>query len=472
MANPFLNKTELMDRDIETALLLEKAIVFDIKSAVAYTDGEQIFINTDDNLFSLLPAYDHRMLKWLLWHEKMHLELKHHNRFFKYLEELDEARIRDEFQVTKAEVNIIMDILVHDSLSRMFPELVEVATTNLAQFRNRNSLSYTFKTFTLEEMLDEYRKYKHKDDEDGEPGDESEDDSKEDDTTEAPSETSTKDDKSEDESKDKSKDKSKDIEEPTKDTSGEGIDKKVEKSAHESDTTKEDSHHTETDWSKLKTIDTKEFISDEEAEYIKTKIEQLKKKKFRLIKLTETLNGLVTSTRKRTYTMPSTIHIGNGVLLKGSVPGKQLLYLIFDASGSMRGCMNTFKEIISKSIPQAMDTTCEWFAGDFIDRHHTVEPYKVERGDGYYKSKFKDFMNVDADDGYSDDGDRTIELCWLAEQAGYTPIGVTDGGGKISWSKDKLRQLKRTVLVGDSPEWLKLAKEINPNIQTLCLYDD
>ena len=62
--------------------------------------------------------------------------------------------------MTKDEVNIIMDILVHDSLSKMFPELVETAQNNMAQFRNRNSLEYTFKTNTLEEMLDEYAKHK------------------------------------------------------------------------------------------------------------------------------------------------------------------------------------------------------------------------------------------------------------------------------------------------------------------------
>lgn len=87
--------------------------------------------------------------------------------------------------------------------------------------------------------------------------------------------------------------------------------------------------------------------------------------------------------------------------------------------------------------------------------------------DGYFKGKFKDFMDVLASSGYSDDGDRTIELCWLAEQAGYTPIGVTDGGGRISWSKDKLKQLKRTVLVGQNPDWLKEVVKINPAVQVL-----
>ena len=91
MANPFLNKTDLVDRDVETALLLEKAKRLDIGNAVAYTDGDKVFLNTEDNLFNILPAYDQRMLKWLLWHEQMHMHLKHHNRFFKYLDELKDV---------------------------------------------------------------------------------------------------------------------------------------------------------------------------------------------------------------------------------------------------------------------------------------------------------------------------------------------------------------------------------------------
>ena len=149
MANPFLNND---CRDVETAIMLEQAMVHDIGNAVAYTDGDRIFINTDDNLFNILPAYDHNMLKWLLWHERYHKELRHHNRFFKYLRELKDKEVMDEFYVTKEEVNIIMDILVHDSLSKMFPELVEIAKQNLAQMRDQNSLKYTFKTFTHEEM--------------------------------------------------------------------------------------------------------------------------------------------------------------------------------------------------------------------------------------------------------------------------------------------------------------------------------
>ena len=165
--------------------------------------------------------------------------------------------------------------------------------------------------------------------------------------------------------------------------------------------------------------------------------------------------------------MPSLIHTGGGILLKGSVPGRTRLYLVFDASGSMSHEMNMFKEIISKSIPQAMDTPCEWFAGWSHDTK--VKPYKTDdhTGNGYYKAKFKDFMNIIANDGFYDDGDRTIELCWQAEQLGYSPIGVTDGGGRISWSKDQLKELKRTVLVGQDLDWLNDVKAINSKIQTL-----
>ena len=61
MSNPFLNSDS---RDIETAILLEQANVTDIGNAVAYTDGKRVFMNTEDNLFSILPAYTNGMLKW------------------------------------------------------------------------------------------------------------------------------------------------------------------------------------------------------------------------------------------------------------------------------------------------------------------------------------------------------------------------------------------------------------------------
>lgn len=448
MANVFLNGE---DRDIETAIMLERAIVTDIGNAVAFTDGNRIFVNTDDKLFDILPAYDHKMLKWLLWHERMHKELRHHNRFFKYLEELDEMKTIDKFQVTKEEVNIIMDILVHDSLSKMFPELVETAENNLAQFRNRNSLSYTFTTNTLEEMLDEYRKFKHPEEgKDGE-GDETED-------SEGKGLPKDKDSEGKEDGEDKPKEEKKDGKKGHKE-GGEKSDPSSKKDKPEDgepeDKTGEPtpdiptSEHTKTDWSKLEKIDSKEFISEGESDRIMRTVTELKNKKIRLGRLTETLNGLVTSTRQRTYSKPSTIKVGNGIILKGSTPGRTKLYLIFDASGSMGYELETFKEIIQKSIPQALDMPCEWFT-------HT-----------YKKGKFRDILPVCATSGFDDDGDRVIDLCYKAEQLGYSPIGVTDGGGQLSWSKDKLKLLKRTVLVGQNKYWLDKVKAINPNIQTL-----
>ena len=465
MANPFLNND---CRDVETAVLLEQAYQHDIGNAVAYTDGDRIFINTDDNLFNILPAYDHNMLKWLLWHERYHKELRHHNRFFKYLKELDEEKLKDEFRVTKEEVNIIMDILVHDSLAKLFPELIETAVNNLAQMRNRNSLNYTFKTHTLEEMLKEYADYKHKDeDEKGEgegEGTPEETDKEGDGTSEG------KGDKPSDE---ESEGKSKARTTPEKDGHGASGKGKEEKEPEVTDETPEpekeseqpspEPEHDKTDWSKLDNIDSKEFIETSEGDKYVEQINRLKHKKFKLGKLTQTLNGLATTTKQRSYAMPSTIHVGKGVLLKGRTPGKTNLYLCFDASGSMGREMETFKEIISKSIPQAMDVPTAWFSGygEKVPRDPTG------RNRDYYKAKFKDFMCVYADSGYNDDGDRTIELCYKAEQLGYSPIGVTDGGGQISWSKDMLKQLKRTVFVGQNKWWLEEAQKINPKVQVL-----
>ena len=159
---------------------------------------------------------------------------------------------------------------------------------------------------------------------------------------------------------------------------------------------------------------------------------------------------MATSTRASTYRMPSYIQMGNGIILKGKLPGKTQLYLCFDASGSMGFVIDTFKEIIKNAIPQALTTPTEWFT------------------DTYGKGTFKDLLPVEADSGFSDDGDRVIELCLEAEKKGYSPIGVTDGGGGI-YKPENLKQLKRTILVGNDEDWLKDAKEINPNIQTLCI---
>ena len=471
MSNVFLNNDS---RDVETAILLEKAYQHDIGKAVAYTDGDRVFINTDDNLFNILPAYDHNMLKWLLWHEDYHKQLRHHNRFFRYLRELNEEDTMDEFHVTKEEVNIIMDILVHDSLCKLFPELIETALVNLAQMRNRNSLGYTFKTHTLEEMLNEYSKYKHGDEEDGGAG-ASEEGEETDEDGEGKGEPKAKDGSVKDKDDTPPKEKDKD-EETTEKAHGEGGDSGSIPSGRGKDGDPEikdepapepepESEHDKTDWSKLDDIDSKEFIESDEADKYVYQIKELKKKKFRLGKLTQTLNGLATTTRRRSYAMPSTIHVGKGVLLKGRTPGKTNLYLCFDASGSMGREMETFKEIISKSIPQAMDVPTAWFSGacERIPRDPEGRNYD------YYKGKFKDFMPVYANSGYDDDGDRTIELCHKAEKQGYSPIGVTDGGGQISWSRDMIKQLQRTILVGQNERWLKAVQKINPKIQIIVV---
>ena len=469
MSNVFLNNDS---RDVETAILLEKAYQHDIGKAVAYTDGNRVFINTDDNLFNILPAYDHNMLKWLLWHEDYHKQLRHHNRFFKYLNELSEEDTMDEFHVTKEEVNIIMDILVHDSLCKLFPELIETAVNNLAQMRNRNSLGYTFKSYTLEEMLDEYSKHKHGEDEESTgDGEGEETDEKGEGKDKGKGKGKAKDPKSE---SDKSEEKSKSDKTETAD--GEGGDSHTTPSGKSEDKEPEikdtpapepepESEHDKTDWSKLDKIDSKEFIEEGEADEYVYQINELKKKKFRLGKLTQTLNGLATTTKQRSYAMPSTIHVGKGVLLKGRTPGKTNLYLCFDASGSMGSEMETFKEIISKSIPQAMDVPTAWFSGacERIPRDPEGRNYD------YFKGKFKDFMCVYANSGYDDDGDRTIELCLKAEKQGYSPIGVTDGGGQISWSRDMIKQLQRTILVGQRESWLKAVQKINPKIQIIVV---
>ena len=467
MSNVFLNNDS---RDVETAILLEKAYQHDIGKAVAYTDGNRVFINTDDNLFNILPAYDHNMLKWLLWHEDYHKQLRHHNRFFKYLHELSEEDTMDEFHVTKEEVNIIMDILVHDSLCKLFPELIETAINNLAQMRNRNSLGYTFKSYTLEEMLDEYSKHKHGEDEEGTgDGEGEETDEKGEGKDKGEGKAKSKDTKSEG---DKSEEKS----DKTETADGEGGDSHTTPSGKSEDKDPEikdtpapkpepESEHDRTDWSKLDKIDSKEFIEEGEADEYVYQINELKKKKFRLGKLTQTLNGLATTTKRRSYAMPSTIHVGKGVLLKGRTPGKTNLYLCFDASGSMGSEMETFKEIISKSIPQAMDVPTAWFSGAYARIPRDPEGRNYD----YFKGKFKDFMPVYANSGYDDDGDRTIELCLKAEKQGYSPIGVTDGGGQISWSRDMIKQLQRTILVGQREGWLKAVQKINPKIQIIVV---
>lgn len=490
MVNPFLSSKNY---DTETAIMLERANVLDIGRAVAYTDGNRIFLNTQDNLFKILPAYDDNMLKWLLWHERTHLELKHHNRFFKYLEELNEQDTIDEFQVTKDEVNVIMDILVHDWMSDKFPELIETAVNNLAQFRDRNSLSYTFKTHTLEEMLDEYAKFKHKDETDKTPGegDDSEDKEDKEDKEEKDSKSkgkgkSKEEDKKEDKPKDdKKKEDSKSSStdkahaegghdttpraKTGKDTSE--VKEDLDSTEPESEQPEDPGHHDETDWSKLEDIDSKEFITESEGNRYVDEINKIKRAKFKLAQITRTLNGLVTTTKVRTYKTPSYMQTGQNTIFKGRQAGKTALYLCFDASGSMGGDMDTFKEIIGKAIPQAMKTPTTWFSGWAYNEEGRQIMKKCQdpegRSDDYYKGTFEEFMKIAADSGYGDDGDRTIELCHRAEQLGYSPIGVTDGGGCLSWSVDMLKELKRTVFVGHSKRWLEAVQKVNPRVQII-----
>ena len=468
MVNPFLTGAHY---DTETAIMLEKANVTDIGKAVAYTDGDRVFLNTEDNLYKLLPAYDDNMLKWLLWHERMHLELRHHNRFYKYVDEINEKEAKDKFHITKNEVNIIMDILVHDWMKAKFPELVETAMNNLAQFRDRNSLKYTFKTNTLEEMLSEYSKHKEEEgslakDEDKKEGQ----DTKEGDTKEGEDTKESSKRKKDSKPKEKS-DKPKEEDSKPKE---EGGSKPKEEEPHEpteGEVEPRSEHHEETDWSQLDNIDTKEFITKQEGNTLIDKINELKSLKLKLAKITSTLNSLVTTTRVRSYKTPSYIFTGQNTILKGTKEGKAGLYLCFDASGSMSRDMDTFKEIISKAIPQALRTPTVWFSGWACDSEGKQVMSKCRnkefRDYDYYKGTFDDFMHISADSGYSDDGDRTIELCYKAEQLGYSPIGITDGGGSLTWSRDMLKQLKRTVLVINNKEWLEDVQEVNPTIQTI-----
>jgi hypothetical protein len=476
MSNPFL---EYGSDEIETAIIYGNAKVIDIGNAVAYTDGNKLFINTDDNLYKILPNYNEGMLKWLLWHEKFHMELRHHKRYFKFLDDARREKDKKLCNLTHNEVNIIMDILVHDSLCKMFPELIETAKANLAQLRNRNSLKYTFTTYNLEDMLKEYAE--HKKDESGKGKDETEPTKhktgegesegigeKESDDTKGKS-TKTKEDKTT--AKDKKTHDEDDKDDPKKKSTSRAEDGEPEEidGTEKTTTPEEVSEHTDADWSKLDKIDSKEFIETREADIIEETINKLKRKRLKIGKLTRQLNGLASTKRDRTYRLPSMLQTTDGCIFKGKTQGKTELYLVFDASGSMSGEIRTFKEIITKSIPQAMKCPCEWFAGHYNsdDRLKAPEPYKTEEYEHYYKSTYKDFVPVRASGGYDDDGDRVIELCWQAEQKGYSPIGVTDGGGKLSWSKDKLKQLRRTVLVGQNSHWLEKVKRINPSIQTL-----
>lgn len=458
MTNSFLAKS-----DFDTAILLEKAIVTDIGKAVAYTnEKKELFLNTEDNLYKILPNYNEDMLKWLLWHEEYHCLLEHAKRYFKYQKEFTD------YIVTQQEVNVIMDILVHDIMREKFPEIVDLAKENLAQFRERNSLQYTFKTHTLEEMIKEYAEYKKS--QESEQEDKS--DSKED-----------KEDKGE-EDKDKSKGKSK------KKEGGSGRPQKTKDKElkDDGDTTEEDestssggdeeSEQEEADWSGLEDRDETEFIDESKSMDIKDAVARLKRRTIKLGQLTQSLNGLASTIKQRTYRVPSHIQVQPGVILKGKMPGFAKLYFVFDASGSMSGELSIFKNIINNAIPQALTTPTEWFSGWARDEQEDLDSRcrnKERRECDYYKGQFKDMQNVYAASGYNDDGYRTLELCLKAEQAGYSPIGVTDGGGDYDTRTSNLaRQLKKTTLVGHNKKWLDYIKSQNPSVQTfdVDLYHD
>ena len=468
MANPFL-----ATKDFDTAILLEKAMVTDIGNAVAYTnEKKELFINTEDNLCRILPAYNEDMLKWILWHEEYHGLLEHPYRYFNHILTTEDAKY-----ITHAEVNIIMDILVHDIMATKFPDLIDTAKANLAQFRERNSLGYTFETHTLEDMIDEYIKYKKSQESEQDPGDSSsggkgEEESKE----ESKGSRSKKDSETTEKKESKAtrgghstkkeeahEEERKDSETPTK---AEG-----EKEGDKKTPSKGKSEQEEADWSGLDDIDTTEFIDEMKTRDIKDVIEKLKRKKIKLGRLTQTLNGLASTVKQRTYRLPSYIQVQQGVILKGKQPGFAKLYLIFDASGSMSYELQTFKDIISKSIPQAMITPTEWFSG-YAAGEYREQIRKCLNPEGrnrdYYKGQFRDMEHVYASDGYNDDGYRTLELCIKAEQAGYSPIGITDGGGNFdNETMDLARQLKRTTLVSDNLHWLQAMKSANPSLQIL-----
>jgi hypothetical protein len=331
-------------------------------------------------------------------------------------------------------------------------------------------------------MLDEYREFKHKDDKD--TGDRTKDkdedaEDKKDAEKDGEGEPKEEEEMTEEEKKratdDKSKGRTKGHSAGDEDKPSKSKEKSKESMKEEDEDDPEDgapSEHNDADWSELDKIDSKEFITEEEGREITRAVERIKRKKLKLARVTETLNGLATDQRVRTYAVPSKYQVGKGVILKGRKPGKAKLYLVFDASGSMHSDMDMFKEIISKSIPQAMECPCEWFSGWGNDAKLNYPKTYHDRGyKDYYKGKFKDFMKVDAYNGYGDDGDRVIDLCMLAEEKGFNPIGVTDGGGCIRFP-DTLKKLKRTILVGADKGWLNKAKKINPAIQTLCTAED
>lgn len=433
--NIFLEKTP---KDTDTALLLEKAIVHDIGDSVAYTDGDTTFINTEENLTKLLPAYDTDMLKWLLWHEKYHMELRHHERYRNLV-------VTDSCKLNMKAVNIIMDILVHDSLSKMFPELVETARKNLAQMRDKNSLLYTFKTFTLEEMIEEFAEFCK--DQASNP------DSNSDSSGESDADSDSKGKAiamEEEDTAPKGKPSSDKTPEEASDKAPEVKDGKAEQtSGQEPDSC----------WEQLKTIDSREFITKMESDNIKQAVNHLRQVKLQLATITKKLNSMVTVSRQRTYARPSYLHSPHAII-KGSAPGRCNLYFCFDASGSMGHELDIFKEIITKAVPQAMSVPTEWFSG-------TTPKIKEYQYD-YYKGTFRDIIPVQASSGYGNDGDRTVTLCYQAEQKGFSPLCITDGGGGLDEdSIAMVKKLRSTIVVTHSQNFTALIHKTNPRLEVI-----
>lgn len=460
MSNVFLTDGR---RDYKTAIMLEKALVYDIGDGIAYTDGEKVVLNTEDNLIKLLPEYNEDFLKWLLWHERFHMELAHHRRYFQF-----EYNVQPEKYncLTKQEVNIIMDILVHDSLRKMFPELIPIAETNGAQMRDRNSLFYTFTTYTLEEMLTEYAEFKSgqtSSSQEQSPSSKSSPDKSPDtseQTEEAQSQSQSSPDKSQSPSEQPSQAQSQSPSEQDGSSQSQSQSQSQAQAPSPSEQLsqpseqpgKQQGRHNETDWSKMPQK-VKEFIDAYDMNTITNAVNRLKHSKVMLGEITQKLSGLATARRYRTYRAYNPIKLENGLVLKGRKPGKAELYLCFDASGSMSGMMYLFKEIITKSVPQALTVPCEWFTKE------------------YGKGVYKDFMDVRARSGYNDDGDRTIELCYEAERKGYSPIGITDGGGQLESSIPHLKQLKNTIIVTPSKWWAGKVREVNKHITIITVND-
>ena len=350
--NPFI-KTDSADSDIATAKLYEHAVQTDLgkintswANVPALTDGERLYINSDEVLEKIMPGYKKHpteTLELLLHHENLHIELKHHKRYFQMIDELERMYRDGEIEtagLTHSEVNIIMDILVHDVLFSKREGLTEIGIENLAQMRNRNSLKFTFKGKNLEAMLEEYARHKKGDDSESKDTEETEDtedteETEEDKDTEdgdgageGIGDTKSKDtkpkDKKEKESKDTKEDKEEtekdeepgdkghagggssgdDSKKPGKDTKAELRDKEEdeEEDKEEEKTEEEEGHHDETDWSKLEDIGDDEFITKEDADRIDKAISKMKRLKVSLSNLTRTLNGLATNKKERTYT--------------------------------------------------------------------------------------------------------------------------------------------------------------------------